>query len=148
VEPIVLRPGEGEVLTAGASSLTIMVDSAGSDGRLALQDSVIEAGFPGPFPHYHREMIDAFFVLEGTVEFLIRDERIQGGPGTFVLVPPGVVHTFANRTDAPARMLNLFLPGGLEGYLRELAAQGGPPTPETMARLAAKYDFVRAPTED
>ncbi len=147
MEPIVLRPGEGEVLSAGASSITIKVDSAGSGGRMALNEGVLEPGFPGPVPHLHREMIDAFYVLEGTIEFLLRGERVEAGPGTFVLVPPGVVHTFANRTDAPARMLNLFLPGGLEGYLRELAAEGGPATPETMARIAARYDFERAPAE-
>jgi quercetin dioxygenase-like cupin family protein len=144
MEAIVLGPGEGELLSAGESSVTIKADGATTDGRLALSDSVLAPGFPGPVPHYHREMFDLFFVLEGTVEFRLGEETRSAGPGTFVLVPPGVVHAFANRSERPARMLNLFLPGGLEGYLRELVALGGPPEPEVMARLAARYDFVRA----
>lgn len=56
-------------------------------------------------------------------------------------MPPGVVHTFANEGAEPARVLNLFSPAGLEGYVRELAALGGPPEPATMAELASRYDF-------
>ena len=32
---------------------------------------------------------------------------MRAGPGAFVLVPPGVPHTFANRGDIPARFVNV-----------------------------------------
>jgi hypothetical protein len=49
--------------------------------------------------------------------------------------------------DRPVRMLNLMAPGGLEQYLKELAAAlpaDRPPDPEQMARIASKYDFEPA----
>jgi mannose-6-phosphate isomerase-like protein (cupin superfamily) len=36
------------------------------------------------------------------------------GPGTFVLVPPEVAHTFANRGDVSVRMLNIHAPAGFD----------------------------------
>jgi oxalate decarboxylase/phosphoglucose isomerase-like protein (cupin superfamily) len=61
------------------------------------------------------------------------------------LVPPGVVHTFANISDEPVRFLNISAPGGLENYLRDLAdaMRSGTTfmTPE-LAAIVAKHDFV------
>jgi hypothetical protein len=42
------------------------------------------------------------------------------------------------------RILNVMAPGGLERYLKEAAAVGGPPDPEVLARIASRYDFVPA----
>jgi oxalate decarboxylase/phosphoglucose isomerase-like protein (cupin superfamily) len=66
------------------------------------------------------------------------------GPGSFVLVPPGVVHTFANRGATPARFLNMYQPAGNEQYLKEAMkrmVQGHPWTPTEMAEVASRYDF-------
>jgi mannose-6-phosphate isomerase-like protein (cupin superfamily) len=35
-------------------------------------------------------------------------------PGTFVLVPPEVPHTFANRGDDAARFVNVHAPAGFD----------------------------------
>jgi hypothetical protein len=44
--------------------------------------------------------------IEGTLTMRLGDEEREIGPGTFVCVPPGVVHTFSNPSDAPVRFLN------------------------------------------
>jgi quercetin dioxygenase-like cupin family protein len=46
--------------------------------------------------------------------FQVEGEEIVAVPGTFVLVPPGVRHTFANRGDTVARMLNIHAPAGFD----------------------------------
>jgi mannose-6-phosphate isomerase-like protein (cupin superfamily) len=46
--------------------------------------------------------------------FLVDDDAVTAGPGTFVLVPPPVVHTFANRGDVAVRMLNIDAPAGFD----------------------------------
>ena len=73
----------------------------------------------GPEMHAHRDEDDAFFVLEGELTFVLEDAELAAGPGTFVLVPPGVRHTFANRRDVPVRVLNLHAPAGFDLRLRE-----------------------------
>jgi mannose-6-phosphate isomerase-like protein (cupin superfamily) len=68
----------------------------------------------GPPIHLHEDEDDSFYVLEGEVTFVVEDDEVVAGPGTFVLVPPGVRHTFANRGDAVARMLNIHAPAGFD----------------------------------
>ena len=51
----------------------------------------------------------------------VGDREIDACTGSYILVPPGVVHTFANTSDEPVRFLNINSPGWLEEYLRDLA---------------------------
>jgi mannose-6-phosphate isomerase-like protein (cupin superfamily) len=46
--------------------------------------------------------------------FIFGDDRAAAGPGTFVLVPPGVEHGFRNAGDRPVRMLNIHAPAGFD----------------------------------
>lgn len=73
----------------------------------------------GPSMHHHEGEDDAFYVLDGEVTFVLEDERheVSAPPGTFVLVPPGVPHTFVNRTDMPAKILNVHAPAGFDRRL-------------------------------
>ena len=66
----------------------------------------------GPEMHAHPAEDDSFYVLEGELIFAVEDEEIVAGPGTFLLVPPGVPHSFANRGDAVARFINVHAPAG------------------------------------
>jgi mannose-6-phosphate isomerase-like protein (cupin superfamily) len=73
----------------------------------------------GPSPHSHESEDDCFYILEGEMTFLVDDDEVATGPGTFVLVPPLVVHTFANRGDVAVRMLNIHAPAGFDLRLLE-----------------------------
>src|SRR5918911_3838170 len=107
--PVLLGPGEGETVT----------DRPGRTLRtLAEPDQVIvtwfryEPGEEGPEPHVHRQHTDAFYVLEGEVEFGLGPEveRFRGAAGTFAAAPPNVVHTFRNASDSTAIFLNIHAP--------------------------------------
>jgi mannose-6-phosphate isomerase-like protein (cupin superfamily) len=64
--------------------------------------------------HVHADEDDAFYILEGALTFEFGGERVVAGPGTFVLVPPGVEHGFANERDDEVRMLNIHAPAGFD----------------------------------
>lgn len=134
-------PGEGDRLQLGATVGVIKAGEGETGGHFALTETEYAPGFQGPPPHIHRRMYDCFYIVGGALRFLVDGDPVDAGAGTLVVVPPGTVHSFANPHDEPARVLNLFAPGGFEAYLRELAVIGGPPTPETMAELASRYDF-------
>ncbi len=136
-------PGEGEVHAMGPNTIAIKATSEDTGGGFFLSESTIAPGFHGPPPHVHERLHDMFYVLDGTLTMRLGDEEREGGPGTFVCVPPGTVHTFSNAVDATVRTLNLMAPGGLEQYLKEVAeaTRGGPADPQLMAGIASKYDF-------
>jgi mannose-6-phosphate isomerase-like protein (cupin superfamily) len=95
-------------------------------------------------------MTDVLYVLEGELTFDLSGEQRTLGAGAFVLVPPGVAHTFANRGSAPARVLNILQPAGLEQYLKQAfkrMAEGRPWSPAEMAEVAAGYDFEALPEQ-
>jgi mannose-6-phosphate isomerase-like protein (cupin superfamily) len=64
--------------------------------------------------HVHQEEDDAFYVLSGEMTFTHEGEESLAGPGTFVLVPPGVRHGFRNDGPEPVRMLNVHAPAGFD----------------------------------
>jgi mannose-6-phosphate isomerase-like protein (cupin superfamily) len=74
-------------------------------------------GLHGPEAHIHDDEDDAFYVLDGDLQFVIDEQEIPAPAGTFVLVPPGVMHTFMNPTSSPARMLNIHAPAGFDRRL-------------------------------
>jgi quercetin dioxygenase-like cupin family protein len=143
MEAVVYQAGEGERIGAGPSSVTIKATSEQTGGSFYLGEVEIEAGFPGPPPHVHERLHDMFYVLDGTLTVRLGDETRELEAGSFVCVPPGVVHTFRNSTDQPVRLLNFNTPGGWENYMRDLAAllANGSPSPEEMGKIASRYDF-------
>ena len=62
--------------------------------------------------HVHADEDDAFYILEGEMTFVFGDDTAVAGPGTFVLVPPGVEHGFRNDGSGAVRMLNIHAPAG------------------------------------
>jgi mannose-6-phosphate isomerase-like protein (cupin superfamily) len=79
-------------------------------------------GEEGPGPHIHREHSDAFFILSGELLFRVGPELepVTAGPGTFLLAPPELVHTFRNEGPAEATWLNLHAPSkGFADFLRD-----------------------------
>ena len=66
--------------------------------------------FEGVDPHSHPDHTDSFYVLEGEAEFLMGDEVVRVGPGTWVSAPVGVVHGFKNLGPGDLRMLNVHGP--------------------------------------
>jgi quercetin dioxygenase-like cupin family protein len=143
---VVLAPGEDERITVGGSSVTIKAETASTGGGVFLSETQLAPG-PGPPPHTHERLTDMFYVLEGVLTLQVEDQAVEAGPGSFVCVPPGTVHTFANRSDGPVRFLNLNTPAGFEGYMRELGGAfsgGATPTPQEIGTIASRYDFSPA----
>ena len=143
-EAVVHAPGEGELHSAGGGSV-IAIKASGADtgGSLFLSETTIAPGFPGPPPHRHERLVDMFYVLEGVLSMRLGEDTRQLEAGSFVCVPPGVVHTFSNPSDRPVRFLNFNTPAGWEHYMRDLgqAAADGPLTAEAIGRIASRYDF-------
>jgi mannose-6-phosphate isomerase-like protein (cupin superfamily) len=142
-EGLVLHAGEGELHVLGpSSSATIKATADATAGRFFLSECVLGPGFGGPPPHVHDELVDSFYVLEGTLTIVAGQDTVELGPGGFACALPGVRHTFANRTGETVRFLNINAPGGFERYMRDLAAAAadGPMTTQRMGEIASRYD--------
>jgi mannose-6-phosphate isomerase-like protein (cupin superfamily) len=113
---------------------------AGQDTWVFVPPNVAHAVFAsGDGAHFLERFHDIVFVVDGTLEVVIGDESAVVGQGAFALASPDVPHTFSNPTDAPLRLLNLYVPGGFERFFRERAAATPDPT-----ELTSRYDWERA----
>jgi quercetin dioxygenase-like cupin family protein len=117
-DPVLLAPAEGEAITREPKrEVTIKA----AVGQLTVTESRYAAGERGPDLHVHWRHVDAFYVLDGEMTYTFgRENRtVVAGSGTFVLIPTGVVHTFANESDRDVRWLNFHAPdGGFAAFLR------------------------------
>ena len=97
----------------GRVSALFKADGAESNNRYSISEWWLELHTQGPGPHAHPED-DVFFVIEGTMSFLVDTEWVDAPKGAFVLVPGGATHDFENRSEARAGVLNVSVPGAFE----------------------------------
>ena len=73
----------------------------------------------GQGPWHNQEQEEVYFVLEGTCEMCLGDEReiLKGGQAVFI--PPKVFHQLTNVGDTPAVMLYIYSPGGDVAHWRQ-----------------------------
>jgi uncharacterized cupin superfamily protein len=117
--PVLLRPGEGEtIFDRPERTIRILADR----DDLALTWFRYEQGQKGPEPHVHRQHTDAFYVLDGRLEFGLGPEltEMTGTAGTLAAAPPNVVHTFRNSSHATVVFLNIHAPS--MGFVEMLRA--------------------------
>ena len=86
--PIVLRPGAGRSYQMGGISAVFKADGVETARQYSISEWWLEPDTEGPGAHSHPED-DAFYVLEGTMSFLVDDEWVDAVKGSFVLVPAG-----------------------------------------------------------
>ena len=111
---IVVRPGEGRRV----GNVEFLARSEDTP-RFNLAVITIDPHRDGPDVHVHPAEDDSFYVLEGELTFTVDSSEVVAGAGTFVLVPPDVPHTFANRGDVPVRLINVHAPAGFDRRLEE-----------------------------
>src|ERR687898_3222257 len=117
--PVVVRNGEGEQLANEMRTITFKITRP----ELCLFEFDAGAGASGPVPHVHRRHVDAFYVLEGVLEFWLDGATHRADAGTFVAAPPGTPHTFKNTSGERVRFLNVHAPGmEYDEYFRRQAA--------------------------
>lgn len=100
----VLEPGAGVRIDLGRGRPTVKV--AGSlSGQVGVVEGELSPGDGFPVPHWHEDLDEVFYVLEGEIEFLLDGQWRPVGAGGTVFVPAGTVHAFRNASERPARQL-------------------------------------------
>ncbi|MGH3036769.1 MAG: cupin domain-containing protein [Gaiellaceae bacterium] len=96
-------PGQTLVNPVSGERITFRATAAETNGELVAIDLELppRGRVPGPL-HLHPLQEERFEVVEGTMRFRLRRERIVAGPGEVVVVPPRAPHDFANHGDRPA----------------------------------------------
>lgn len=128
----------GERLRFSEAEFIVKVSGASTGGVL----TVIEELDPLDTPlHVHSNEDELWYILEGEHIFQVGDEEITAGPGDFVFGPRGVPHSQRRVVPRKGRFLEVYSPGGFDGFFRELAEAEltGASMPDVYRGVSEKY---------
>ena len=91
----------------------------------------------GQVPWHNQDQEEVYFIVEGTGEMCLGEEKMQVTSGQAVYIPSGVFHQLTNTGDTPLTMIYCYGPAGdvahwkqeLEGTLPKAGSQA-PPLPQ------------------
>jgi mannose-6-phosphate isomerase-like protein (cupin superfamily) len=137
-----LDPDEGERLVFGDVTILVRASAAGTGGNATLFEEVPPMA-DTPL-HVHENEDELFYVLEGEHVFRVGEEEFRAGPGGLVFAPRGVPHSQRRLVRGQGRLLVLTVPGGLEGFFRELAVahEAGTLGPDAYASASKRYGIT------
>ncbi len=81
----------------------------------------------GQVPWHNQEQEEVYFVVEGTGEMCLGEEKQTLTTGQAVFIPPGVFHQLTNIGDTPLRMIYCYGPAGDVAHWRQELAGTLPP---------------------
>jgi mannose-6-phosphate isomerase-like protein (cupin superfamily) len=73
----------------------------------------------GQVPWHNQEQEEIYFIVEGTAEMCLGEERTVLTTGQAVYIPPRVFHQLTNIGDSPCRMIYVYGPAGDVAHWRQ-----------------------------
>ncbi|WP_331720601.1 cupin domain-containing protein (plasmid) [Streptomyces sp. NBC_00161] len=140
---LIVRSEEAEyVPLPHGGGFRLLADAGAIGGALGANRLALGEGADGAGPHYHARSSELFYVLDGTVQFLLDGGMETVGPGALVVVPPRMPHAFGAAPGSTAELLVVLTPGvDRFGYFRALGRiQHGMDSFDSLHAEQDRYD--------
>lgn len=125
-----------DVIRIGSLELRFLVDESRSAGSLVTFEFVVPAGAKVPAPHFHKDVDEVIYALEGTTTTTLDGQKHELRPGQSLFVPRGSVHTHENVHPDTARSLIVMTPGSIgKRYFEEVAHEVNVPGKPDLAKI-------------
>ena len=145
IDTIHIKKGEGKIGKIGGIDLISKLSKHQTSGNLGCDEATLKPGHLGSPPHLHKTFDEICFVLEGSVSIMVEEKIYEVNAGDWHLRPRNKMHTFWNATESTARFVDIYIPGGHEEYMADLAKlfeNNGRPKKEDFTLLEQKHDIV------
>ena len=100
-----------------------VISGTETGGQVAVFEEEIPPG-GGPPRHTHRDQVEVFHILDGSLRFEVDGESFERAAGATAVVPAGAVHAFQNIGEAPAKIRFELLPAGQSEEFFETLCSG------------------------
>lgn len=138
IDPWIAATGDAEIIRPFGNEMKVLLPAAHTSGACSVLFSELRPGEGAP-PHLHHEYDEYFFVVEGTIAFVIDDKESTLVAGTFAFTPRGAVHSFKNIGASVAGLLEWTVPGGNEPYFRAISEMGKTIDPKRLAEINQQF---------
>ena len=136
-KPYVLQHREGRTLHSLETIVLVKATTEQTNGAFNLFEIVCPQSYTTPL-HIHYAEDVAVYVLEGALTLFWGSEKKAAVAGSYFYQPRGTPHGFRVEGDAPARILYLTIPAGLD----RLGMEDGQPTSNSESvTVAARYQI-------
>jgi mannose-6-phosphate isomerase-like protein (cupin superfamily) len=122
IEPIYLPP-KNPLDNKGGMDIRVWVRSAMTNGVYSNVECAVAPKMMGPPPHYHLELDELMYVVDGTASILIGSDIIEVKTGGWHLRPRMIKHTFWNGSEKPLRFFDMYFNQPFEEYLEQIFHQ-------------------------
>lgn len=102
-----------DVVRIGQMELRFLIDETQSAGSVVMFEFVIPPNSRVPVAHYHRDVDEAVYALEGTTTSTVDDEKHELRKGESLFVARGRIHIHENLHQEVARSLIVLTPGSI-----------------------------------
>jgi len=151
LKPVLLPPAP-PLDHKGGMDIKVWVRSAMTGGVYSNVECAVAPKTMGPAPHYHLELDELMYVVDGTASVLIGDDVVHIEAGGWHLRPRMIKHTFFNASDKPLRFFDMYFNQPFEEYLEavfhNLTPENGYPRgsqkfKDEMGKLTNKFGLKR-----
>jgi len=104
----------------GGMDIRVWVRSEMTAGVYSNVECAVAPKTMGPPPHWHHELDELMYVVEGTANILIGDDVVEVAAGGWHLRPRGIKHTFWNASDQALRFYDMYFHQAFELYLEKI----------------------------
>jgi quercetin dioxygenase-like cupin family protein len=142
--PALSDASDGVTFTMLGASIRLIARAIDTDGRYTVFEQTTPAGW-GPPRHVHANEDEIVYVLEGTYEMSLGEERRTVSAGGCAVLPRGIPHGFQNVGEVAGRFVCVVSPGGLEEFFLEVARSSPAPSPAQLVGMARTYGLELLP---
>jgi len=137
---------KNEIIKVGQVSIDFLMESADTNGSLAMFEFNVPAGAKVPLPHYHEHYDETIYGLEGVITFTVEGNPVDIAKGESCFIPRGAVHGFNNLREEHSKALAIITPALLgPNFFKECAQivnAGGPPDVEKLKTVMKRHGLV------
>jgi quercetin dioxygenase-like cupin family protein len=123
LQPFYVAPSEPLQPGPGGLDIRTLVHSSQTNKQFSCVEFAVAAKKMGPAPHYHKELDELMYVLEGTATVIVEDKVYEIPAGGWHFRPRNQLHTFFNNTDKTFRGIDMYFNQNFEDYLEEMFHQ-------------------------
>lgn len=117
----IVKAGQRSPLNVLGMPLRFLCDSRETGGTWALFEEEIPLGM-GPPAHWH-DWDEAYYILDGEIDFEIDGEPVRSSKGDFNYLPRNTVHGFKGASPSPARVLIFSAPAHSSEFFENLNSE-------------------------
>lgn len=135
-----------ETIKVGQVTIDFLLETADSNGSVAMFEFTVPVGAKVPIPHYHEHYDETIYGLEGVITFTVEGTPVDIAKGESYFIPRGAVHGFDNLGQKNAKALAVITPALIgPNFFKECAEivnAGGPPDIEKLKTVMTRYGLI------